>query len=221
MYRMIQSNIRGGICHVSVRYARANNKLMGQLYDPTKPSSYSVDVDSNNLYGWALSQPLPNGEYDWISDDKCREAFAAFEDKASCDRWFDEHEKQYYFEMDYPPELIDSDDDYPLAPETMPIEAVMTSDKQHELRAKYFGAASPFSRKLVSSFIAKRKYVVQGSNLRFDLDRGLKLVQIHRGFSCTASAYIEPYIANNTNERKLCKNDEVFQNFYKLMTNSV
>ena len=29
MYRMIQSNICGGICHVSVRYARANNKLMG------------------------------------------------------------------------------------------------------------------------------------------------------------------------------------------------
>ena len=29
MYRMIQPNIRGGICHVSVRYARANNKLMG------------------------------------------------------------------------------------------------------------------------------------------------------------------------------------------------
>ena len=54
MYRMIQSNIRGGICHVSVRYARANNKLMGQLYDPTKPSFYILDVDTNNLYNWAL-----------------------------------------------------------------------------------------------------------------------------------------------------------------------
>ena len=29
MYRMIQSNIRGGICPISVRYARAHNKLMG------------------------------------------------------------------------------------------------------------------------------------------------------------------------------------------------
>ena len=28
MYRMIQPNIRGGICHVSVCYARANNKLL-------------------------------------------------------------------------------------------------------------------------------------------------------------------------------------------------
>ena len=75
---MIQSNIRGGICHVSVRYARANNKLMGQLYDPTKPSSYTLYEDANKLYGWALSQLLPDGEYEWMSDDKFREAFAAF-----------------------------------------------------------------------------------------------------------------------------------------------
>ena len=34
MYRMIQPNIRGGICHASVRYVLANNKLMGALYDP-------------------------------------------------------------------------------------------------------------------------------------------------------------------------------------------
>ena len=136
-------------------------------------------------------------------EDECREAFAAFQDKVSRNQWFDEHEKQYCFKMDvdYPPELHDCDDDYPLAPKTMTIEAVMTSEKQHELRAKYFGAGSQFSCKLVCSFIAKRKYVLQGSNLRFDLDLGLKLVQIYRGFSCTASAYCEPYITNNTNKR--------------------
>ena len=31
MYIMIQPNIRGGICHASVRYARANNKLINSL----------------------------------------------------------------------------------------------------------------------------------------------------------------------------------------------
>ena len=51
MYRMIQPNIRGGICHANVRYARAKNKLMGSLYDPTKPTSYIMEVDANNLYG--------------------------------------------------------------------------------------------------------------------------------------------------------------------------
>ena len=91
----------------------------------------------------------------------------------------------------------------------MTIAAVMSSEQQHERRAKYFGAASLFSRKLVCSLIAKRKYVVQGFNCRFDLDRGLKLVQTHSGFSCTASAYFELYITYNTTKRKLWENDEV------------
>ena len=100
--------------------------------------------------------------------------------KISRDRWLYEHENQYYFEvdLDYLPELHDRDDDYRLAPETMFIKAVMTSEKQHELRAKYFGAVYPFSRKPVYSFIPKRKYVVQSSTLRFDLDRGLQHVKI-------------------------------------------
>ena len=50
MYRMIQPNIRGGICQASVCYARANNKLLGSLYDSTKPISYIIKVDANNLY---------------------------------------------------------------------------------------------------------------------------------------------------------------------------
>ena len=56
MYRMIQPNIRGGICHASIRYARANNKLMGSLYDSRQPTSYIMEVDANNLYGWEMSQ---------------------------------------------------------------------------------------------------------------------------------------------------------------------
>ena len=67
MYRMIQTNIRGGICHASVRYARANNKLMGSLYDPRQPTSYIMEVDANNLYGWAMSQEMPDGYIEWLS----------------------------------------------------------------------------------------------------------------------------------------------------------
>ena len=77
IYRMIQPNIRGGICHASVRYARANNKLMGSLYYPTKPTFYIMYVDANNIYGWAMSHPLPDDEYEWVSNEDCRDAFAA------------------------------------------------------------------------------------------------------------------------------------------------
>ena len=51
IYRMIQPNIRGGICHASVRYAPANNKLMGSLYDQRQPTSYIMEIDANKLNG--------------------------------------------------------------------------------------------------------------------------------------------------------------------------
>ena len=40
MYRMIQPNIRGGICHATERYARANNKYMAALYRLDEPDSF-------------------------------------------------------------------------------------------------------------------------------------------------------------------------------------
>ena len=62
--------------------------------------------------------------------------------------------------MDYPPELLERDDNYSLAPETINIDAEITSEQQHELRGKYFKAACPFSRKLVCLSLPKLKYVV-------------------------------------------------------------
>ena len=69
--------------------------------------------------------------------------------------------------MDYPPELHERDDDYPLAPEVMTIEPGITGEKQHNLRSQYFGAACPYSRKLICSFLPKKHYVVLGQLLRF------------------------------------------------------
>ena len=71
MYRMIQPNIRGGICHASVHYARAINKLMGSLYDPQQPTSYIMEVEANNLDGWAMSQEMPDDDFEWLSQDGC------------------------------------------------------------------------------------------------------------------------------------------------------
>ena len=70
---MIQPDIRSGICHASVRYARANNKLMGSLYDPQQPTSYIMEVDANNLYGCAISQKMPDGDFEWLSQEECRD----------------------------------------------------------------------------------------------------------------------------------------------------
>ena len=55
MLMMFERGIRGGITHISKRYAEANNKYMKD-YNPDKPSSYIQYLDANNLYGWAMTK---------------------------------------------------------------------------------------------------------------------------------------------------------------------
>ena len=77
--------------------------------------------------------------------------------------------------------------DYPMAPELMTITPESTGPKQHELRAKYFAAGCPYNRKLICSFLLKKRYVVLGHMLRFYLDRGMKLIKVTRGIKFTAN----------------------------------
>ena len=229
---MIQPNIRGGICHASVRYAGANNKLMGSLYDPRQPTSYIMEMDANNLYGCAISQKMPNGDFEWLSQDECSDMelllifaddrIAIFNTGLIDIRENKEDKKCFIFEVDieYKPELYERDDDYPLAPEVMIIEPEITGEKQHNLRAQYFGAACPYSRKLICSFLPKKHNVVLGQLLRLYLDRGMKLVKLHRAIHFKSSPYVASYIANNTAKRQQFKHDDVKKAFYKLMYNA-
>ena len=50
----------------SIRYAEANSPYMKEEYNPNKANSYIIPFDANNLYGYAMSQPLPSGEYEWV-----------------------------------------------------------------------------------------------------------------------------------------------------------
>ena len=67
MLLMVEKGIRGGICHSTYWYAKANNKYMKD-YDKNKESSYIPYWDVNNLYRWANSQKLPVNNFEWIKD---------------------------------------------------------------------------------------------------------------------------------------------------------
>ena len=66
MLLMFEWGIRGGITQAVCKYASANNKYMGDGFDPKSESSYLQYLDANNLYGWAMSQPLPTGGFKWV-----------------------------------------------------------------------------------------------------------------------------------------------------------
>ena len=55
---IVEKSKRGGLTFAGAkRYAKANNKHMGDNYDSKKESTYIAYVDANNLYGWAMVQP--------------------------------------------------------------------------------------------------------------------------------------------------------------------
>jgi hypothetical protein len=58
----IEAGIRGGVSSINHRYAKAN---LAQLpgYNPDESNKHLIYWDANNLYGWAMSQSLPTGEY--------------------------------------------------------------------------------------------------------------------------------------------------------------
>ena len=51
MLLMIESRMRGGVCHLIHSYAEANNKYMDN-YDENKESLFLSNLDANNLYGF-------------------------------------------------------------------------------------------------------------------------------------------------------------------------
>ena len=68
-YLMIENSIRGGIATISKRYARANNPLV-KGYDLSKPITYIIYLNANNLYGKAQCEPLPVGEFKFLTDEE-------------------------------------------------------------------------------------------------------------------------------------------------------
>ena len=66
MLLMVENGIRGKICQATHRYAKANDKYMNN-YDKSIESSYMC-LDTNNLYGWAMSQKRPIKGFKWAED---------------------------------------------------------------------------------------------------------------------------------------------------------
>ena len=64
MLLMVEKGTRSGICHAIHRYAKANNKYM-KNYDKKIILSYLMYLDTNNLYGLAMSQNLPVNGFKW------------------------------------------------------------------------------------------------------------------------------------------------------------
>ena len=64
---MTEKGIRGGICHTTYRYAKANIEYKKD-YDKSNELPYLKYQDVNNLYGWAMSQKSPINDFKWVEN---------------------------------------------------------------------------------------------------------------------------------------------------------
>ena len=79
MYEMIEKGERGGVCQVSSKYAKATNTYM-KSYNQDIISSYLIYLDTNNLYGLAMSMKLPFGNLHWSNDIRTSDDVMNYED---------------------------------------------------------------------------------------------------------------------------------------------
>ena len=63
MLLMFEKGITGGIIQSIHRWARVIDPYMSSRYSPNESTKYLQYLDANNLYGWAMSQPLPMGGF--------------------------------------------------------------------------------------------------------------------------------------------------------------
>jgi len=208
MHLFFENNIRGGISTISHRHAKANNPSTPN-YNPEKDNSYLLYVDANNLYGWAMSEKLPTGNFNFLTPEEI--ANFRVQDIA------DDSKTGYVLECDleYPDDLHESHNDYPLAPESILITENFLSPYCKSFNTKHIP-----TRKLTPNLMHKYKYVTHYRNLKFYLENGLKLGKVHRIISFDQSEWMKPYIDFNTRKRQESKT-KVGQDFFKLAVNSI
>ena len=191
---MIEKGIRGGISIISNRYGKANNKYMKD-YNKKELSIFLMYLDANNLYGVGMSQKLPVHSFKWMTNQEIENLFnnqiVQVWKKTPCILKVD---------LEYPEELHDLHNDYPLAPERV--------ECDHGVK------------KLIPNLRHKNNYVIHYKNLMQCLRLGMKLKKIHRGIKFIEAAFLKPYIDKNTSLRALAKNN-FEKDFFKLMNNSV
>ena len=204
MQLFIEIGLRGGISYIAHRHAEANNKYT-RNYDLDKLSSYIMYLDANNLYGWAMSQPLPYGNFRWVRANNVipkRKGIGHI----------------YEVDLEYPEELHDLHNDYPCAPEKIKVSDDMLSDYYREIKNKY-NISSGNVNKLITTLNDKKNYVLHEENLKLYLSLGLKLKK-DRILEFSEKPWLKPYIDFNTDKRMNAKN-AFEKDFFKLMNNSV
>ena len=205
-------DVWGGISYVNKRFSKANNEYCPDC-DKNKPKVYINYHDMNNLCGYAMSEYLLYGGFKWVEVNNETVYRILHKSENSLYGYFLE------VDLDYPEELNDIHNDYPLAPEKIKIEVEMLSPYSFEIKNKYDIKTGGIN-KLAPNLMPKKNYWVHYRNLQYCLSQGLILKKVHRILEFKQSNWMKFYIDFKTQKRKEATN-EADKNLFKLLNNAV
>ena len=143
-------------------------------YNSEELSTFITYLDKNNLYGWAMSEYLPYGEFRWVKNVDGFDVMSISE----------KSDTGYFLEvnLEYPDELHELHNDYPLAPEKLAVSNDMLSAYCKKIADKYNIKVGDV-KKLIPNLGNKTKYVLHYRNLQLYLSLGMKPTKIHRAYN--------------------------------------
>ena len=181
MFIFFEKSMRDEVSYISNRYSKANNKYL-KSYDPKQESKHIIYLDASNFYGYAMSKFLPTSGFRSVDP---KELY--------WNKYTSNSSKGCILEVDYeyPKELQELNNDYPLAPDKIEIKGEMLSDYQLKIAAHY-NIPIGNVKKLVPNFFDKEKYVIHYQNLQLYLRLELKLRKIHCVLEVNQSQWLKP-----------------------------
>ncbi len=198
MYLTFEQGIRGGISYIGKRYSLETNDCK------------QIMLDINNLYGWAMRQPLPCGNFTdskFLKLDYIKALTLSPKAKRGCALTVD---------LEYPEELWHRDAPYPLA------EVHRTPDQSDFSEYQIISMPEEYKpcRKLMSDFKPRIRYTVHYRNLQFYIQQGLKVTKVHKIIWFDQEPLMRKFIDTNTAKRAKAVS-KFEQDLKKLENNSV
>ena len=192
VFQFIEKGMRGVLSYIANQYGKANNKCMNK-YNEKAPSKYIMYLDANNLCGWAMSQYLPTGKFRWMIDKELQ--------KIDLGKYEADSKKGLILEVDleYPQELHNLHNDYPVAPEKLNASNDMLSEYCKKIAERY-NISIGLVRKLIPTLKDKKEYALHYWNLQQYMDLGLKIKKVHRVLEFDQSPWLKQYIDFNTDK---------------------
>ena len=207
MYQFFEDGIRGGMCFVNKHLVTADE------------NTHIAYWDENNLYGGALRELLPCADFKWME----RRDFEALD-------WTNINTDGEYgytlkLDLEYPENIHDKTQDFPLAPEP----AVITEDmitpfmrQQWTRLCELREQPDSFTemKKLLMTCRDKKEYVVHFKLLKFYLKMGMRITRIHSVVKFKQASIFKKYIDENSRRRSQA-NSEFVKDLYKLLNNAL